>query len=113
MSEEEELIRFVTKNFTKVVYIPGVELEYKTGLFTDLVFLGKILNNLDKYIGKIARIYSYDVEITCISPTQTNIDETRYALKTTIANKAHVANQFLEEKIVYYVLREKVKSKDL
>jgi len=111
--KEEELIRFITKNFTKVVYIPGVELEYETGLFTDLVFLGKILNNLDKYIGKIARIYSYDVEITCISPTQINIDETRYALKTTIANKAHMVNQFLEEKIAYYVLREKVKSKDL
>lgn len=110
-SNENKLIHFITKNFVKPVYTPGLRLEHQTGFFAEITFINKVLNNLENYCGEIVEIYSYGEEIASITPNKDNIEECRKTLRSTIFNKTCMINRELEEKIAYYVLRNKINLK--
>jgi len=105
ISDEEERIRFVTKHFTIASYLPGVNLIYLTDIFSDIILLNKIYDELEKNIDTTILIKSFDQDVAYITLTKYNLMETRYSIKRAISERALYWNKVLEEKLLNKVFQ--------
>lgn len=58
-----EFIREITKQFFTTTYTLGLKQESISGIFSDILFLKKILNNIEEYRGRVVEAYCLNENI--------------------------------------------------
>ncbi len=100
IADEQERIRFVTKLFTHITYIPGLKPIYSSDILGEITMMKNIVENLEKYIGETIDLRSMDETILYLTPTKNNIDEVENIIWSVIAARSRRLDKYLREKLL-------------